>query len=256
MTIILGMRATDGIVLAADSEETYASGGRVQVQKILTQHQLGLETGQIGGMAIAGAGDSDYIDCIGLELADYFQQTEKSLAQLAQGFRQKIKTFYKHHVIPFAQYPAEDRPDFSLLIAVSRGGKHGLWMTNNNTMRPIFDYAADGAGADFASALLNRLWVRGLTTNQAQLIAGYAVFETKNFCQYCGKDTHIVCVRDGTVTSPPQGSINLAESQFRLSNALFASGLHYIFGIHESEPQGGFKAALDAIRKKLTEFGF
>jgi 20S proteasome alpha/beta subunit len=255
MTIILGMRTADGIILAADSEETYARGGKVQVQKILTQYQFGLQTGQGGGMAIAGAGDSGYIDCIGLELADYFQQTEQSLAQLAQGFRQKIKAFYKDHVIPFAQYPADDRPGFSLLIAVSRAGKHELWMTNNNTMRRVIDYAADGAGAGFASSLLNRLWVRGLTTNQAQLIAGYAVFETKNFCQYCGKDTHIVCVRDGTVTSPPQASINLAESQFRLSNALFASALHYVMGIQESEPHGGFRVPLDAIRKKLTDFG-
>ena len=206
-------------------------------------------------MAIAGAGHSGYIDCIGLELADYFQQTEKSLTQLAQGFRQKIKAFYRDHVIPFAQYPADDRPDFSLLIAVSRAGKHGLWMTNNNTMRPVIDYAADGVGADLASALLNRLWVRGLSTKQALLLAAYVVFETKNFCQYCGKDTHIVCVQDGTVTSPRQASINLAESQFRVSNALFASGLHYVMGIPESEPQGGFRAPLDAIRKKLTDFG-
>src|SRR5688500_20129682 len=66
MTIAVGIIASDGIVIAADTEESYGSTAKISGNKIL------LRSSADGDMAISGSGNAYYIDAVAQELEDEF----------------------------------------------------------------------------------------------------------------------------------------------------------------------------------------
>ena len=72
MTIALGLLASDGIVIAADTQETYSGALKVNHPKIsgaLNGDRFNPE----GVFIVTGAGSAVHLDPIGQELSDAFE---------------------------------------------------------------------------------------------------------------------------------------------------------------------------------------
>lgn len=121
MTIAIGLIAKDGVVIAADRQETEGDQKKDQ-RKIDT-----LWAGGIGSLVVAGAGNGPYIDSMTTKLqyafgsqvwkwSDHEAMTEK--------FRASHAAFYSDAVLPFAGYQPYERPDYELLFGCSIVAKH------------------------------------------------------------------------------------------------------------------------------------
>src|SRR5438445_5672612 len=120
MTIALGLVGTDGIVVAADTEESYGAI-KTDTTKILTVFCTGADgkpNPVPGACVISSAGDSGYVTSLGEKLAHvFFADTERAEPPLQEAFEDCLAAFYAKHVIPFATFPEDERPVVEMLIA-------------------------------------------------------------------------------------------------------------------------------------------
>src|SRR5262249_1584811 len=135
MTIALGLMATDGIVLAADTEISWTDGRKSEGAKI----RFDADT----GVAIAGAGDQDYINALTDDLILVMRATPGIDDDMRTAIENALLDFYQTHVKPQSD-AAELMPE--LLIGLCRGGRSTLWRSARTTVRRT-EYGAIGAGA-------------------------------------------------------------------------------------------------------------
>ncbi len=212
MTIAIGMLATDGAVVAADTQEStgdYMKGAKGKMACFYAHDGDWAES-----CIIAGAGDSGYVQALIEELGQTYQAADpkmpifsmakKSPASLQSEFRGCIKQFYKEHIIPFAAYPERKRPDVEMLIACQRKTSMGIFTTEKTVVNHSSPYKAIGYGSTFAELFLGKLW-SGMAVEEAEILAAYVVFLAKESVETCGKFTTIATVRGPKVENSPKG---------------------------------------------------
>jgi 20S proteasome alpha/beta subunit len=210
MTIALGLVGTDGVVLAADTEESYGEM-KNETTKILTAFGNGSDA-----CAISGAGNSAYLTSLGGKLAQVFL-SDKNLTEppLLQAFENCTKTFYSDHIIPFVNFPDEERPEVRMLIAYHRRNVSRLLFSDLSVVAPEMRYKAVGIGSSYAENFLNRWW-RPADTKSLEILAAYIAFAVKESIRYCGKHTQIVTVRsDEPISKVPMSTVTRWEEEFR-----------------------------------------
>lgn len=169
---------------------------------MLTQSNVALQLIRMGAgdpavpsmdIAISGAGTAGYIDALTQQLIATFQRHHppKSGMSLDDALETTVREFYKNNVIPFACYPAHERPDVSMLIAYQRGGVRRILKSENTTLVETGGYATVGAGAFFANTILSRIWQGPYDLRATQLLAAYVISNVKDRIDGCGKNTVI-----------------------------------------------------------------
>jgi len=227
MTIALGILASDGVVLAADTLETYPGSIKTRAPKIIGA----VNDGQ-GAMVVAGAGSAIYVDSLAQQVCDGFsRKTPETIAELGDNLRSAIRDFHAESVAPYGGWPEYERPACSLLIAAELGDeKRELWVSEKSAMRSC-PHAAIGIGGSFASLLLGRLLRPGITLRQAALLAAYAVYETKRSVDGCGGDTQMVVLYDGTGAVWETSRMEMLEKQLAGLSQLEDRLLLYSIGL-------------------------
>jgi hypothetical protein len=211
VTIALGIIVEDGIVLAADTEESsgYLKSGQTKIVGVLDT-EAGRKS--LGACLISGAGTSDYIDSLTYELADvFFYHPNLAGKDLKSEFGKCVKSFYRDHIIPFAPFPEDERPDVRMLIAAYRGHDAQLLFTNRSTITQSAQYKAIGAGSVFAKILLDRLF-KSTKAVETQILAAYIVFMAKECVEGCGKFTTVATLHRSTVVQEETGTRLVAPS--------------------------------------------
>jgi hypothetical protein len=241
MTIAIGILARDGMVVAADAEESTGDYMKGTKGKITCWYMPDGEAGTFRGncmtsCVIAGAGNSGYVQALTDKLGDAFRLSKSdtpvrpftdddSKPSLQREFRETIKRFYKDHIIPFASYPERKRPDVEMLIAVQRSSMSGLFVSEKTVLNSAIPFKAIGWGSTFAELFLQKLWC-SMSVDQAEILAAYIVFLAKESVETCGKFTTVVSVRkpkiEGTQMLPTERAgfvddeeIDVWERQFR-----------------------------------------
>jgi len=203
MTIAIGLLAQDGVILAADTEESIPDYLKRHQGKIMTT-EVSITTDSIGTvidyskgvMAISGAGDADYLDSISQDMCSVFMRSpKKHLLETKTELQEELKNFYRDHVIPFATLPSEERPDLALIMTMVRSSERAVWTTRKNRIKRCFGFGAVGIGAFYALTILTRLY-RELDINTAKILAAYTMFHVKEHVPGCGKETQIVCLQE------------------------------------------------------------
>jgi hypothetical protein len=203
MTIALGILASDGIVVAADTEE---SSGYLKNETTKILNVIGPKDILGGSCVISGAGDSGYVSSSMFELADVFLDNKTLRGKvLQQTFEDSIKKFHDDHIIPFAAYPTEDRPAIELLIAHNRVNNPTLLISEKSAVIHKSPYAAVGCGSIFAEILLYRLW-RYADTKMTEMLAAYILFMVKESIQGCGKYTQISTLHNAKLVTQDSGT--------------------------------------------------
>lgn len=196
MTIAIGLLARDGIVVAADSQVTIGSG-KVSQGKM----RAGFNTdgdANTGSCVIASAGLVGYTDsCAGLLTRTFSADKGRGGAKLKEAFEANLKKFNRDHVLPFAKYPAEDRPYVEFIIATERNHQLALWHTTHTVVSDGAPYAAIGCATQHALAILKNLYrLPMLDLWQSVLLAAYVLFQVKESDIYCGGHTDIYYIRN------------------------------------------------------------
>lgn len=228
MTIALGILATDGVVIATDTQ--------IGVQDYLKTHQGKLVVAHFGpsdnksaAIAITGAGSVGYLARIKQDLLNaFYNSTISTTVDLHAYLDQYIHNFYKTHVIPFAEYHAAERPEVALLLGAEYDGDFRLLATEKNVCRRSLQYDAVGAGAMYAQILLGRLYTP-VNLTAAAILAAYVVFHVKASIDGCGKDTHVCCISENHYSYFSWEQLTSLEKLFAECSWFENCAMQYIF---------------------------
>jgi 20S proteasome alpha/beta subunit len=187
MTIALGILATDGVVLAADTEVTYEGYAKLNANKV-SWHMKRNAANECRHMIVSGAGAETSIEYMRQNLGDWFTAIEEpTVPEIGAELSRQIKQFHVDHVTPHGN----GQLDVWMIVAALSGPHQGLWVTDKSICRRESAFGATGSGSPIARSLLERIW-RPIPTIAAILLAGYVIWDVKRFVPGCGKDTTIV----------------------------------------------------------------
>jgi len=206
MTICIGMLASDGIVIAADAQEsdTYFKRGQ---QKILTLHTIGLGSGPQPpptGCVVTGAGDAGFIDAFTQKLL-YSVRGDMTIQTFQVHLENEISEFYGRHIAPILSSTPE--ADFQMLIGVYFGFASALFKTYRSTVQKVSPSAAIGAST-FGMRLLEEMPLIS-DVRSTEIIAANVIATTKDCIEGCGKYTDIVSIHNCIIvegTQPGEGA--------------------------------------------------
>lgn len=188
MTIAVGFVCKDGIVLAADTKESYGEDAQTFVDKISVRD---IGECQFG---IAGAGTDYLLDYITPRIMDMivkgdpwpnmgacFVELETLMAKLYAG--KPIKAYPRNS--------AEDLYTSSLLlIRVKSGERPVLFLINSSLVTSVPEYAVIGYGP--MKEMVREMWSLDLTVEQASKAAIYVIHDTKRRYGAVGGVTNIL----------------------------------------------------------------
>lgn len=248
MTIALGVIARDGMVIAADRQQTE---GDWKTDQSKIEHVWTLEP-QGGSLLATGAGSAAYLDAVSREILDHFGETgERDDKPLLEQIAAINRKFYTRTVIPFAKYPSYERPDYSLLLGYSFRSRCFLWYSELLAFNRADGYKAVGIGKIAAEAVLKKFYVGRLPLGIAISLAAFAVYQAKQSVEGCGLETDIFCVRnDIPLRVSPREIRNMEDAfaEFRLAER---DDLYQVIGEDGVVPQNRNAEDWTAFRQKL-----
>lgn len=201
MTICIGMLAHDGIVIAADAQESDQYYKRSQ-QKILTflgNIPLGSNPSQPSmACAFTGSGEGGYVDAFVAE-AMLNIPTDATQKGFQDFLAEKVLRFHEQHLFPLAA--ASNPPEIQVLVGSYVQWSTSIYVSHGSTLRRAFPHAAIGAGAHFAMSLIDDLQISDL--RHTEILAAYVVGITKERIEGCGKYTAIVSLHNPKIQDSP-----------------------------------------------------
>lgn len=204
MTICIGMLASDGIVIAADAQESDQYYKRSQ-QKIMTfigGVPLG-ENRNKPSMACAftGAGEGGYVDAFIAEAIKTMPSNPPPNRREFEDFlATRVLEFHQKHLFPLAS--SNNPPEMQILVGAYVHWGTGIFVSYGSTLRHALPHAAIGAGAHFAMSLIDDLDAI-VDVRRTELLAAYVVGITKERIEGCGKYTAIVSLHNPVMCDTP-----------------------------------------------------
>jgi 20S proteasome alpha/beta subunit len=153
MTIALGILAADGIVIAADQQETSGSTKSVvdKVLSVVAKH---------GVIAVTGAGAAGHLDAMAQQVTKAFIECKPG--QERKAIRQSFDTFYSKHIVPL--YPFYERfpnCDIEAIIGVDTPRERYIWADHLTALWETGRYVVAGSGATEAALVLDPIFHSG-----------------------------------------------------------------------------------------------
>jgi hypothetical protein len=231
MTIVIGMLARNGVVVAADSQETHAGLLKVFQGKISAVVNES-EGKAASSLVVAGAGSAGHVDGLVFELCDGFsREPPDSLRTTAERIRASLVEFHQAHVLPFSALPDYDRPSCALIVAAAVAGKQRLWLTEKSVVVEQ-RFSAVGIGAAHAKMLMERLWEPGLALRDTQTLAAYVLFHVKKSVEGCGYATQMLSTEGNQPFIIQPEKLERLEEQFSELLAVENRLLRCALGLH------------------------
>jgi 20S proteasome alpha/beta subunit len=222
MTIALGILAADGIVIAADTQET-TGGTKTHGEKV------SISATKKGVIAVTGAGAAGYLDAMAQEVQRDFLKSRKTDVEVV--IRNSFARFYARHITPL--YPFDKRfpdPDISAIIGIDSGGR-GLILANEQTaIRECHQFVAVGAGQEHASIILGRTFIPNLPLTRAALLAAYTIYSVKEYVEGCGKNTEVYMLHQGKCSTYWRWDQEELDRQFKQYSDAEMVLLHHVLG--------------------------
>lgn len=232
MTVVIGIIAQDGVVIAADREEgdEYLKNDMGKLREVFR----GLEP--VGWIGVGGAGDGPACDEISRLLTDCFcEDKERDSDEAKAALIAQHRAYYEKIVLPFASAKQVGYPDYELIIGCMMGQTgNSLFVTSKLAVNPVADYDAIGIGAKVANTWLTRLYER-MPVRAAIILAAYVIYQVKNSVTGCGLGTDIIMLNGRDLF----GRVNPAlirrwEDAFRYFPSLERNIFGYCVGLQPS----------------------
>ncbi len=246
MTVVIGLKFGENILLAADREEN-DSYLRYQVQKI---KRFGFPGGMMVG--VTGDGDAHFIDYSTEKLINHFVTHPRlNASRMSEVVEKVLKGVFDQHIFP-GTYPDGTRRDFGLLVGVSQNGKAKLFKTEQAAPVEVLDFAASGSGCSYAHILLERLWGT-LTLQSAFLLALHVVQQTKKHVSKVGGGTDIAIFKSDGKTATVTSTLTkgLEEKLEKLDYAFDGAFFSALWGGDWMRDANNFRDRVKKIRMEL-----
>jgi hypothetical protein len=212
--------------MAADTQESSGNYMKSDQTKLLSFMSFGSGAGKPdtlhpGACVVAGAGDSGHVRSLALKLGSKFLDSpDIRLSPIPKGIyiepviEEVMGVFYKKHIVPFASYPASQRPDVEMMMGMFRNHELRLFVTEKTALVGSMPYAAIGIGCTYAKLLLGKLWA-DLPAKELEVLAAYVIFMVKESVEDCGKYTTIATLHGSRIVDeagtnkllPPETSL-------------------------------------------------
>jgi hypothetical protein len=210
-----------GLVMGADCEETGEILKRsVEKLPIYRVNRDGGGNGSGNALIIGGAGPACHVETLTQLFQEIFADTTDTL-ELEARFREELEHYYKDHVLCWPSAMEREDNDFSLLIGTCVPAAEPpfnpnckLWITEQNTLRTAFPYAAIGLGRTYANALLAEYHPGCTSATQATLAAIYILQKIKRNVSNCGEGTQLWHTWDGKMHPVAGRTISRSEDLF------------------------------------------
>ncbi len=221
MTIALGMLASDGFVVAADTHESRGiykiEHGKMSAVLTATERPTGASS-SYRCCAITGSGAAHHLDAVTKKIIERIRDGEAlSDDELEAECGRILREFYLNHVAPFAAYPEPERPDFQLLLGAQLF-KDRLLVSDKTIFKDASPYVAIGVGEIVAMPLLTRFYQLPMPdVRSAILLASYVIYHVKESIEGCGKSTDMAGVRNGhffQIRRPDTKALENAVSEY------------------------------------------
>jgi hypothetical protein len=231
VTIAAGFKCTDGVVLAADTQETVGDYKKRNCAKITVKPAVNpipdiREPRRISdprppevvpptpdlSAGVAGAGDSSFLEKLIDKAWLRICQTatfEERCAALEEG----IIEFYERF---WPIYPESMKPEAELLIGLWSPSEFELLKVIGPLMTKVDSHTFIGCGSAEANSFADRIDLRKLTVKKASSVGIYILKAVKEQVPYCGGDSHLLLMDDrGHAYFENPWSVKWAEEKLR-----------------------------------------
>jgi 20S proteasome alpha/beta subunit len=215
MTIGIGIRCKDGVVLASDTEMTLPYWFKYSESKIRFVRDISNPV--FFSFATNDASFcSMYLERLIAQLRLDNAKSEAmqhSINTAAKAFHTEYRKFYPN---------MSDGELFPQVLIVKQGDTAAsLWsLSGGLNMHQASLTACIGGGASFAKPLLNRLYKQAMSIKEAAYIACYVLSETKRNGYGCGQESQVVLIRPKN-TRDPESVMELDSMYADTLDALF-----------------------------------
>lgn len=221
MTVAIGLCGNEGIVLAADSQETIS--GYMKTTSRGKIHTLIFPSRAV--VSFTGAGQSDYIETA-IDKAAIGLSDLKTLPEIGSLLEKNLLTFFDNHLARWAFFPPNERPTVEMLIGVTTvQGAFGLFHYEGTSFHRVSQKAI-GAGILLADSLISEYTSVTATVNESISAAVYILSKVKKRVDSCGGFTDLVALRKGgdfALTNSKE--IEKLEEEFEIMERQVTKGL-------------------------------
>lgn len=214
MTIVLGIKCADGLVIACDSQVQFGRGlgvKRLNANKIYEIKNR---------FAMAGSGVVAHIEKVVESITAVLKEEARkkgtflSEVECVDILERCLATLHKHYNIDRSGFLGVDEKEFFNPCFIFGGiledeqGKNYcmsiIW--HEGIVEPVSDYGTIGSGAAYAELIMKSYYVPGMTVNAGIQLASYVVDEVVGVDPSCGGPTKLA-----SLTS--EGFKEIGESQ-------------------------------------------
>jgi hypothetical protein len=244
VTIAAGFVCRDGIVIAADTKESYGDT-HTYVDKTVQAH------GDTTCGTITGSGNGYILDYIGGEIRSLIEAGDYTLEEFDVALRKLMETIYGSKALK--SYPVDAPSDLAtqLLVTYSPHGEIDphLFLINSSLVTRV-DRSAVVIGCGDLRQLADEIGSKEMHTLQARSAALYIVHEAKRHYSYVGGITRIIThlkniVLEERTEDQPQREAML-DSVRRLTQRL-------TLGVVNPYDRLGFDDLLRSVTKEARE---
>ena len=255
MTIAAGFPCSDGIVLCADTQETYGNLLKINTSKIIafppdtSAYPLRL--------MIAGAGNGPFIDKVASELwKRLIKDTPQTIEEACDSIDQTMKDVHAEFGQIFQQGQV---PEIELIISLCVNSQLQLLKCIGPIVNDATPYVTVGLGLYLANYISDRMFAPGVDTSFAEILAIYLIDQAKEYIDGCGGQTHVYTIsRDGSIKRMDRMDIVLIGNHMRHLDRCAASVLMSYPDLELSDEQlkhrvEGFMTLAQNLRREQRE---
>jgi 20S proteasome alpha/beta subunit len=224
MTIIVSIITDDGIVLAADSQETYSRG--VHIKRLGFEKIYPLIESEAAKVVMAGSGEGPFIS-LAAEILESKLQTSLSLGSprdIADMAEDALTDINRRYVIERAsrlgtKADTVHEPSLSLMLGICWKGFAGKVEYSVFTVFPDgiaqreTGYSSLGSGSAYAEYLLARMYRDHIPLDQAVKVACYVIEQVKEVEPNCGGPTYVTIIKENGVQKQSREQIDKVISE-------------------------------------------
>ena len=203
VTIVAGFKCADGIVLCADTEETFGNA-KTRVPKLQMCYSSNTDHADDLMLALAGAGNGPWVDKL-IELAWAKVQTATSFEEACQFAEKAIKDAHEE----FGRiFQPGSMPDAKLVYGIKMDSKTKLFSSDGPLVNEQKHFAVHGCGDELGTYICNLMcpsWSHH-SLSQLAVLAAYIVYQAKTYVPGVGGSTHLGILRNGGGSSADFGN--------------------------------------------------
>ena len=242
MTIAIGFRCKDGVILCADTQETF-DGTKRNVPKLVVKDGSTEDIPLV--LAVAGAGDGPFIDRL---ITDVWRAIGncQELDDACLAADDEILRVYDRYASSFGG----NMPSVELVYAIrSRNGVR-LFHASGQIVNEV-GHRSIGVGHILSDYLTERVYFDDMYVTVALQVATYILKETKQYVDGCGGESHIVLIPDEGIPyfRVPQDDIAKREGMYKYSDIFMEFMKHRVS--NPDFPQESVEQMVNLMRNVL-----